>query len=157
MKWFGRNGYAMIYKNDVIPYHGVLRHLPTLAHYKYARPLKLGGVLILTAPFGSNVHMAPYHYCSGFSKDWYEYHLVQRGLRIETLIANGDWYALLLQEITRLGSQERQHNNYTWQIAYAYSLLGVLYFKLRSKKQAEDLACFGWQCVAVKNESSNGS
>ncbi len=129
----------------------VLEHVPeaTQALDNFARLLKPGGVMILTAPFASAVHMSPYHYCSGFSKYWYEYHLAQRGFCIETLTANGDWYALLLQEITRLGGLERQRSNCAWLFAYAYALLGLAYLKLRSKKQAEDLACFGWQCVAV--------
>lgn len=137
---------------DAILCSEVLEHVPEPTHAldEFARLLKPGGKLILTAPFGSNVHMAPYHYCSGFSKYWYEYHLAQRGFRIEQLTANGDWYALLLQEITRLGGLERQRGNWTWPLAYAYALMGVLYFKLRANKCAEDLACFGWQCVAVK-------
>jgi ubiquinone/menaquinone biosynthesis C-methylase UbiE len=138
---------------DAILCSEVLEHVPepTLALDEFTRLLKPGGVMILTAPFGSNVHMAPYHYCSGFTKYWYEHHLAQRGFRIETLTANGDWYALLLQEITRLGGLERRRGNWTWPIAYAYSLLGLLYFKLRGDKRAEDLACFGWHCVAVKS------
>lgn len=132
----------------------VLEHVPEPTHAldEFARLLKPGGRLILTAPFASNVHMAPYHYCSGFSKYYYEHHLAQRGFRIESLIPNSDWYALLLQEITRLGGLERQRGNWSWPFAYAFSLLGLAYFKLRSNKQAEDLACFGWQCVAVKNK-----
>ncbi len=137
---------------DVILCSEVLEHVPEPTHAldEFARLLKPGGVMILTAPFASNVHMAPYHYCSGFSKYWYEYHLAQRGFHIETMTANGDWYALLLQEITRLGGLERQRGNWTWPFAYAYGLLGLLYFKLRDNRQATDLACFGWQCVAVK-------
>ena len=138
---------------DVILCSEVLEHVPepTRALDEFTRLLKPGGMIILTAPFGSNVHMAPYHYCSGFSKYWYEYHLSQRGFRIETLTPNGDWYALLRQEITRLGGLERQRGNWAWPFAYAFALLGLVYFKLRSDKKAEDLACFGWQCVAVKN------
>lgn len=138
---------------DAILCSEVLEHVPEPTHAldEFSRLLKPGGVMILTAPFTSNVHMAPYHYCSGFSKYWYEHHLARRGFRIQTLVANGDWYALLRQEITRLGGLERQRNNWTWPFAYAYSLLGLAYFKLRSEKSAEDLACFGWQCVAVKN------
>ncbi len=34
--------------------------------------------------------------------------------------------------------------------AYAYALLGVLYFKLCSNRQAKNLASAGWQFVAVK-------
>lgn len=141
---------------DAILCSEVLEHVPEPTHAldEFARLLKPGGKLILTAPFASNVHMAPYHFCSGFSKYWYEHHLTQRGFRIESLVANGDWYALLKQELTRLGGLERQRGNWAWPLAYAYALLGFLYFKLRANKQAVDLACFGWQCIGVKKFSS---
>jgi len=137
---------------DAILCSEVLEHVPEPTHAldEFARLLKPGGVMILTAPFASNVHMAPYHYCSGFSKYWYAHHLARRGFRIQTLVANGDWYSLLRQEITRLGGLERQRNNWSWPFAYAYALLGLAYFKLRSNKRAEDVACFGWHCIAVK-------
>jgi ubiquinone/menaquinone biosynthesis C-methylase UbiE len=137
---------------DAILCSEVLEHVPEPTHAldEFTRLLKPGGKLILTAPFGSNVHMAPYHFCSGFSKYWYKTHLAQRGFHIEELIPNGDWYTLLLQEITRLGGLERQRGNWTWPLAYGYALMGMMYFKLRSKKRAEDLACYGWLCVAIK-------
>jgi ubiquinone/menaquinone biosynthesis C-methylase UbiE len=130
----------------------VLEHVPEPTHAldEFARLLKPGGILILTAPFASNVHMAPYHFCSGFSKYWNLYYLQQRGFRIETLVANGDWYALLRQGVTRLGGLERQRGSWSWPLAYVYALLGLAYFALRGRRKAEDLACFGWQCVAVK-------
>lgn len=138
---------------DAILCSEVLEHVPEPTHAldEFARLLKPGGKLILTAPFSSNVHMAPYHYCSGFSKYWYEHHLAQRGFRIETLTPNGDWYALLKQEIARLGGLERQRGNWVWPLAYAYALLGMLYFQLRANREAADLACFGWNCVGIKN------
>lgn len=138
---------------DVVLCTEVLEHIPEpmLALDEFARLLKPGGMVILTAPFFSNVHMAPYHYCSGFSKYWYEYHLAKRGFTIIELTPNGDWYSLLLQEVTRLGGMERQRGNWTWPLAYAYALLGIAYFKLRKKIIADDLACFIWQCVAIKN------
>lgn len=137
---------------DVILCSEVLEHLPEPTHAldEFTRLLKPGGVVILTAPYSSNVHMAPYHYCSGFSKYWYQHHLTQRGYVIRQLTANGDWYTLLRQEISRLGGLERRSGNWVWPFAYAYVLLGMLYFKLRTNKPAADLACFGWQCVAVK-------
>jgi hypothetical protein len=73
-----------------------------------------------------------------------------RGFTIETLVANGDWYALLRQEISRLGGMECQRGNWVWPLAYAYAMLGLAYFALRGNRTAEDMACFGWQCVAVK-------
>lgn len=71
-------------------------------------------------------------------------------LRDWAAFRKGYWYALLRQEITRLGALERQRGNWAWPFAYAYALLGLAYFKLRSNKRAEDLACFGWHCVTVK-------
>jgi SAM-dependent methyltransferase len=137
---------------DAVLCSEVLEHVPEPTHAldEFARLLKSGGILILTAPFASNVHMAPYHFCSGFSKYWYQHHLQQRGFRIQTLVANGDWYALLRQEVTRLGGLERQRGSWSWPLAYVYALLGLAYFALRGRRMAEDLACFGWQCVAVK-------
>jgi SAM-dependent methyltransferase len=137
---------------DAVLCSEVLEHVPEPTHAldEFARLLKPGGVLILTAPFSSITHQAPYHFCTGFSKYWYQHHLEQRGFRIETLVTNGDWYALLRQEITRLGGLERQRGGWSWPLAYAYALLGLVYFALRGGSKAEDLACFGWHCVAVK-------
>ena len=138
---------------DTILCSEVLEHVPEPTHAldEFQRLLKSGGKLVLTAPFSSNVHMAPYHFCSGFSKYWYEHHLPMRGFKILELSPNGDWYALLKQEIGRLGGLERISGNWIWPFAYVYILLGGLYFKLRSGKSADDLACFGWHCVAVKD------
>jgi len=137
---------------DAILCSEVLEHVPEPTHAldEFARLLKPGGTLILTAPFGSNVHMAPYHYCSGFSKYWYEHHLALRGFQVRELVANGDWYALLHQEIMRLGGLERQRGNWAWPLAYLYSAIGIAYYTLRANKTAIDLACYGWHCVAVK-------
>jgi SAM-dependent methyltransferase len=62
----------------------VLEHVPELTHAldEFKRLLKSAGVLIIASPFCSLVHMAPYHYCSGFSKYWYEHHLALRGFEI---------------------------------------------------------------------------
>ena len=35
-------------------------------------------------------------------------------------------------------------------LAYGYALAGLAHFNPRSNQRAEDLACFGRQCVAVK-------
>lgn len=138
---------------DAILCSEVLEHVPEPTHAldEFTRLLKPGGILILTAPFASNVHMAPYHFCSGFSKYWYQHHLESSGFEIRELVANGDWSALLRQEITRLGGHERSRGRITWPLGYVLGLLAVGYFAIRGKVSADDdLACFGWQCLAVK-------
>ena len=137
---------------DAILCAEVLEHVPdpTFALDEFARLLKPGGRLILTAPFASMVHMAPYHFCSGFSRYWYEHHLDKRGFSITELTANGDWFAYCKQELMRLGSTARRYGDWSWPLAYLLSIVGALYFSVRGGNKAEDLACFGWQCVAVK-------
>ena len=80
---------------DAILCSEVLEHVPDPIKVidEFARLLKPGGKLILTAPFASLVHFAPFHYCSGFSRYWYEHHLTLRGFQIEELTPNGDWFA----------------------------------------------------------------
>lgn len=143
---------------DAILCSEVLEHIPepTRALDEFARLLKPGGVLILTAPFASLVHMAPYHYVTGFSRYWYEYHLPARGFRIEELTPNGDWFAYCEQEFMRLGSMSRRYGDLIWPFAYLLGLLGAVFFRLRHGEQASDLACFGWHCVAVKEASISG-
>jgi SAM-dependent methyltransferase len=137
---------------DIILCSEVLEHIPdpTKALDEFSRLLKPNGRLVLTAPFASLVHFAPYHYCSGFSRYWYEYHLPLRGFDIIELNANGDWFSYCQQELNRLGSMARQRGDYLWPFAYALGLLGSVYFKLRGGEEANDLACFSWQCIAVK-------
>lgn len=133
----------------------VLEHVPdpTKALDEFGRLLKPGGTLILTAPFASLVHFAPYHFCSGFGRYWYEHHLPLRGFSIVELVPNGDWFGFCEQELARLGSTARRYGDWSWPLGYVLGILGALYFKVRGGKQADDLACFGWHCVSVKHES----
>ena len=137
---------------DAILCTEVLEHIPdpTKALDEFARLLKPGGKLILTAPFASWVHMAPYHFCSGFSRYWYEHHLAKRGFKIEELTPNGDWFAFCQQDLMSLGSFARRYGDWSWPLAYALGILGSVYFKIRGGRPADDLGCFSWMCVAVK-------
>jgi SAM-dependent methyltransferase len=138
---------------DAILCSEVFEHLPdaTEALDEFSRLLKPGGKLVLTAPFASLVHFAPYHYASGFSRYWYEYHLPRRDFEILQLVPNGDWFDYLRQEIFRLPRAARTYGDRCWPLAYFFAGLGLLYFSLRGKPRlATDLACFGWHCVAIK-------
>lgn len=81
----------------------VLEHVPYPDRVitELARILKPGGMLVLTAPFTSGTHMAPYHYCAGFSPFWYQHFLGQAGLQLESCRANGGFFRLYGQESRR--------------------------------------------------------
>ena len=138
---------------DIILCSEVLEHLPDAlkALDEFARLLKPGGKLIMTAPFASLVHFAPYHYATGFSRYWYEYHLPTRNFEILELVPNGDWFSYIKQEMLRLPGMARQYGDRCWPLAYLVTGLGLVYFWLRGKSRtAEDVACFGWHCIACR-------
>ncbi|NCB38065.1 MAG: class I SAM-dependent methyltransferase [Erysipelotrichia bacterium] len=139
---------------DVILCSEVLEHIPDPlpALKEFSRLLKPGGILILTAPFSSHVHFAPYHYCTGFSRYWYEHHLPAYGFSIQELSPNGDWFDFFHQETARLGIMSRKYRETFWPVAFILSLIGLLYFKIRSKQEpkANDMCCLGWHCIAIK-------
>jgi SAM-dependent methyltransferase len=140
---------------DVVLCSEVLEHLPDplKALDEFARLLKPSGRLILTAPFASLVHFAPYHYASGFSRYWYEYHLPRRGFEIQELTPNGDWFSYTKQEMLRLPAMARRYGDWCWPLAYLVAGIGLIYFLLRGKsRRADDLACFGWHCVAIRKD-----
>lgn len=139
---------------DIILCSEVFEHIPDplQALKEFKRLLKPGGILILTAPFASLVHFAPFHYYSGFSKYWYEHHLPRTGFAIEELSPNGDWFDFFHQEISRLAIVSKKYNIRLWPLAFLLSVAGILFFKLFGQRQlkADDLCCLGWHCIAIK-------
>jgi SAM-dependent methyltransferase len=91
---------------DAILCSEVIEHIPypNEAIREFARLLKPGGTLILTAPFCSVPHMTPYYFYNGFSKDYYRYILKSSGFELESIKASGDPFMYLIQEQRRLFS-----------------------------------------------------
>jgi SAM-dependent methyltransferase len=81
----------------------VLEHLPRpdLAIREFARLLKRGGHLFLTAPLGSGIHMPPYHFYGGFTPNWYDHFLGEEGIDIVSCTPNGGFFKLYGQESQR--------------------------------------------------------
>lgn len=96
---------------DAIMCIQVFEHLPEpiLAIKEFSRLLKHGGHLILTAPFCSLTHMAPYHFYSGYNRYFYEKHLAEYGFKIIELTENGNFFEYLAQELRRLPEVEKDY------------------------------------------------
>jgi ubiquinone/menaquinone biosynthesis C-methylase UbiE len=79
---------------DAIMCTEVLEHIPDplAALREFNRLIKPGGYLLLTAPFASLTHFAPYHFASGFNRFFYEKHLPEFGFSIDELALNGNYF-----------------------------------------------------------------
>lgn len=89
---------------DAVLCSEVLEHLtdPLKALQELTRVLRSGGTLILTAPFCSLTHFAPYHYATGFNKYFYLHHLRELGFRDIEVVENGNYFEFMAQELRRI-------------------------------------------------------
>lgn len=81
----------------------VLEHLsePIEVVREFARLLRPGGRLILTAPLGSGIHQEPYHYYGGYTPYWYMRFLGQAGFVDILVEPNGGFFRHFGQECLR--------------------------------------------------------
>lgn len=143
---------------DAILCSEVLEHLPNpeLAIKEFSRIIKPNGTLILTAPFCSLTHFAPYHFCTGFNIYWYEKHLENYGFKIIEAIRNGDYFSYIFQELKRLPWMKKQYikEKATWGVL---DKLNMYFLTRRLKKfsdidnTSDEVLCFGYQIKAVKS------
>jgi len=135
----------------------VLEHIPkpTKAVKEFYRILKPGGKLILTAPFCSLTHYAPYYFSNGYSKYWYEKILKENNFKIDEIKFNGNFFEYLAQEIRRIPSIEKKYTNLT----LSKKIINRIGFKIilnllnklsRNNKHSEELLCFGLHVLATK-------
>ena len=96
---------------DAIMCIEVFEHLPDplAAIREFTRLLRPGGQLIVTAPFCSLTHFAPYHFYSGFNRYFYETHLPTFGFKIDELVENGNYFEYLAQEVRRIRRVAKQY------------------------------------------------
>lgn len=142
---------------DAILCTEVLEHLPdpVSAVREFARLLKPDGYLILTAPFCSLTHFAPFHFCTGFNTYWYEKHLPEHNFNITVMTANGNYYEYLAQEIYRVRSVSSRYSNdrpKLFERAGMYIVQRMLLRFSRKDSKSSELLCFGYHVLARKRE-----
>lgn len=110
----------------------VLEHIPEpeRAIKEFSRILKRGGTLILTAPLGSGIHMAPYHYYGGFSRYWYGYVLPKHGFEIKSVQPNGGFFRLYGQESQRFLSLLTPRSAPARTLFFPVKIVLALWFRL---------------------------
>jgi len=89
---------------DAILCSEVFEHIsePIKAIKEFSRLLKKGGLLILTAPFASATHFAPFHFYSGFNIYFYKTHLKNNDFEIIEINRTGNFFKYIAQEIRRI-------------------------------------------------------
>lgn len=90
-------------KFDLVILTEVLEHLPEPAKAipELKRVAKPGGDILITAPFTSGSHQQPYHFSSGYPREWYQYVADKNDLEIIEMTSQGDVFKLLAQEASR--------------------------------------------------------
>lgn len=141
---------------DAIMCIEVFEHLPEPieAIKEFSRLLKPGGHLILTAPFCSLTHFAPYHFYSGFNRYFYQEHLAKNGFEIIELVENGNYFEYLAQEIRRINSvldTYSKNNKCSFIDSITINrMLKMLENFSREDKGSSDLLNFGFHVYAKK-------
>ena len=138
----------------------VLEHVvdPVRAIEKMAKLVAPGGRMILTAPFNSITHFSPYHFCTGFSRYFYEHHLPRLGFKISELTPNGGFFDGLDQEIGRMDRVRRLYKaGWRGPLTILFSQLFRLNARWlaaqdgpRMDRGSSELQTFGWFVVATK-------
>lgn len=113
---------------DIVLCTEVLEHVPdpVAALKAISRSVKSGGKVMITVPFSSRMHQAPYWFSSGLSPFWFQIHSAGAGLKCEQVVIAGDYVDQILSELPQFFS--------------AYKILGFnlgYRISLLMKKQAQ--------------------
>lgn len=139
---------------DAIMCIEVFEHLPEpiKAIKEFSRLLRPGGHLIITAPFCSLTHFAPYHFYTGFNRYFYQEHLSKNGFNILELVENGNYFEYLGQEVQRIPSIGEKYAGKKPTLIQSLAIKVVLSMLDQfTKKDAgsSDLLHFGCQVHAI--------
>ena len=144
---------------DIVLCSEVIEHItdPVKVFSEINRVLKKDGILIITAPFNSLTHYAPFHYSTGFSRYFYEFHLPLNGFEILLLKPNGNYFEYLAQELRRIKSVSQQYSNQQIGILgkiFIKAVLNLLKKSSASDNGSYDLFCYGYHVKCRKVAST---
>jgi len=146
---------------DVVLCSEVLEHIPdpVAAIKEFSRILKPGGTLLITAPFCSLTHFAPYHFVSGLNRYFYEEHLPAMGIKINQITPNGNWFEFIGQELSRARLVSRTYSSafLGWlMLAASIPLRMMLYMLSKKDRGSSELLCYGYMVRAQKSPILSG-
>lgn len=133
---------------DAVMCTEVLEHIPDplTALREFSRLIKPGGYLLITAPFASLTHFAPYHFASGLSRFFYEKHLPENGFEIIELKLNGNFFEFVAQENRRIKQIALKYSgvklNFIQKIIIHLNLMILQKLSSRDNGSSE-LLCYG--------------
>jgi ubiquinone/menaquinone biosynthesis C-methylase UbiE len=142
---------------DVVFCSEVLHHLPhpVNALKELVRVLKPNGQLIITAPFASLTHFAPYHFSSGFNKYFYEYWMKEFNCDITELTYNGNYFEFVAQEVRYAAEVAQKYSSVKMTLKEKLAQRIFLAFLQKNSKQtsnAKELLAFTMMIVAKKKQ-----
>ena len=141
---------------DAIMCTEVFEHIinPREAIKEFARLLRPDGYLIITAPFSSLTHFAPYHFYTGFNRYFYETELKANGFNIIEIVPNGNYFEFMAQELGRLRSIKNKYSPGAVPDKELKSkildLLSLLQKLSQHDSGSSELLCFGYHLLARK-------
>jgi len=140
---------------DVIMFPDVFEHIPNpqLAIREFTRLLKPNGYLLITAPFASLTHFAPYHFATGFNRYFYEYHLNENGYDILEMQMNGNFFEYVAQELRRIKTIGKRYTSQKVTLLdkiFIHLPLWTLQKLSKADKGSGELLCFGIHVFARK-------
>lgn len=141
---------------DIILCSEVFEHLcnPIAAVNEFSRLLKKGGRLLLTAPFCSLTHQAPYYYYNGFSEYWYRDVLGQAGFDIVEIKKSGNlfmWFAQWLLCMDSLALQYTGRNLDNEELVTISNSIDLMRELSKYDKKSSESLCFGLMIEAKKS------